>query len=84
MDHFSSQYCSVDYQALLKQHNLNACVESFFHSLKVECLHGEHFISREIMRATVFNYIECDHNRWRRHSWCGGLSPEQFENQNLA
>ncbi|CST68820.1 ISEc17%2C transposase orfB [Shigella sonnei] len=50
----------------------------------VECLHGEHFISREIMRATVFNYIECDYNRWRRHSWCGGLSPEQFENQNLA
>ncbi|HFD7404704.1 TPA: IS3 family transposase, partial [Escherichia coli] len=46
--------------------------------------HGEHFISREIMRATVFNYIECDYNRWRRHSWCGGLSPEQFENKNLA
>ncbi|MBC0436537.1 IS3 family transposase, partial [Escherichia coli] len=46
--------------------------------------HREHFISREIMRATVFNYIECDYNRWRRHSWCGGLSPEQFENQNLA
>ncbi len=20
-----------------------------------------------------FNYIECDYNRWRRHSWCGGL-----------
>ncbi|WP_280175314.1 IS3 family transposase [Escherichia coli] len=90
------QYCSADYQAQLKRHNLrgsmsakgccydNACVESFFHSLKVECIHGEHFISREIMRATVFNYIECDYNRWRRHSWCGGLSPEQFENQNLA
>ncbi|MEJ6138252.1 IS3 family transposase [Escherichia coli] len=88
--------CSADYQAQLKRHNLrgsmsakgccydNACVESFFHSLKVECIHGEHFISREIMRATVFNYIECDYNRWRRHSWCGGLSPEQFENKNLA
>ncbi|ENC0772329.1 IS3 family transposase, partial [Escherichia coli] len=25
-----------------------------------------------------------DYNRWRRHSTCGGLSPEQFENQNLA
>ncbi|HFK3120215.1 TPA: IS3 family transposase [Escherichia coli] len=62
----------------------NACVESFFHSLKVECLHVEHFISREIMRATVFNYIECDYSRWRRHSWCGGLTLEQFENQNLA
>ncbi|MBD5595839.1 MULTISPECIES: IS3 family transposase [Enterobacteriaceae] len=90
------QYCSANYQALLKRHNLhgsmsakgccydNACAESFFHSLKVECIHGEHFISREIMRMTVFNYIECDYNRWRRHSACGGLSPEQFENQNLA
>ncbi|EFI6347444.1 IS3 family transposase [Escherichia coli] len=90
------QYCSGDYQALLKRHNLrgsmsakgycydNACVESFFHSLKVECIHGERFSSREIMRATVFNYIECDYNRWRRHSTCGGLSPEQFENHNLA
>ncbi|WP_336221452.1 IS3 family transposase [Citrobacter amalonaticus] len=90
------QYCSADYQALQKRHNLrgsmsakgccydNACVESFFHSLKVECIHGERFSSREIMRTTVFNYIECDYNRWRRHSACGGLSPEQFENQNLA
>ncbi len=90
------QYCSADYQRLLKRHNLrgsmsakgccydNACVESFFHSLKVECIHGERFASREIMRTTVFNYIECDYNRWRRHSACGGLSPEQFENQNLA
>ena len=44
-DH-GSQFCSADYQALLKRHNLrgrmnakgccynNACVESFFHSLK--------------------------------------------------
>ncbi|MDY9474666.1 IS3 family transposase, partial [Escherichia coli] len=45
---------------------------------------SERFSSREIMRATVFNYIECDYNRWRRHSACGGLSPEQFENHNLA
>ncbi|EOT0583559.1 TPA: IS3 family transposase, partial [Klebsiella pneumoniae] len=82
------QYCSADYLALLKRHNLhgsmsakgccydNACAESFFHSLKVECIHGERLISREIMRMTVFNYIECDYNRWRRHSACGGLSPE--------
>ncbi len=91
-----SQYCSEDYHALLKRYNLrgsmsakgccydNACAESFFHLLKVKCIHGEHFSSREIMRTTVFNYIECDYNRWRRHSACGGLSPEQFENQNLA
>ena len=91
-----SQYFSADYQALLKRHNLrgsmsakgrcydNACVESFFHSLKVECIHGESFINREKMRTTIFNYVECDYNHWRRHSACGGLSPEQFENQNLA
>lgn len=60
------------------------CTESFFHSLKVECIHGKRFIDREIIRTTVFNYMECDYNRWRRHSSCGGLSPEQFENQNLA
>ncbi|HDS7828845.1 TPA: IS3 family transposase [Klebsiella pneumoniae] len=91
-----SQYCSMDYQSLLKRHNLrgsmsargccydNACAESFFHTLKVECIHGDDFASREIMRTAVFNYIECDDNRWRRHSACGGLSPEQFENQSLA
>ncbi|HFV9731955.1 TPA: IS3 family transposase [Salmonella enterica subsp. enterica serovar Yarrabah] len=90
------QYCSTDYQSLLKRHNLrgsmsargccydNACAESFLHTLKVECIHGEDFVSREIMRTAVFNYSECDYNRWRRHSACGGLSPEQFENQNLA
>lgn len=90
------QYCSTDYQSLLKRHNLrgsmsargccydNACAESFFHTLKVECIHGEDFVSWEIMRTAVFNYIECDYNRWRRHSACGGLSPEQFENQSLA
>ncbi|EBU7061483.1 IS3 family transposase [Salmonella enterica subsp. enterica] len=90
------QYCSTDYQSLLKRHNLrgsmsargccydNACAESFLHMLKVECIHGEDFVSREIMRTAVFNYSECDYNRWRRHSACGGLSPEQFENQNLA
>ncbi|WP_085959110.1 IS3 family transposase [Escherichia coli] len=85
------QYCSGDYQALLKRHNLRGsmsakgyCYDNAFHSLKVECIHGERFSSREIMRATVFNSIECDYNRWRRHSACGGLGPEQFENHNLA
>nr|WP_308165946.1 IS3 family transposase [Escherichia coli] len=60
------------------------CGKSFFDWLKSGMCTWRKFISREIMRATVFNYIECDYNRWRRHSWCGGLSPEQFENKNLA
>lgn len=78
---FGGQYCSADYQALLKRHNLrgsmiakdccfdHACEEIFFHSLKVECIHGELFISWETIRATVFSV----YNRWRRHSGCGAL-----------
>ncbi|EHF3794189.1 IS3 family transposase, partial [Salmonella enterica subsp. enterica serovar Poona] len=31
-------------------------------TLKVECIHGERFIRREIMRTMVFNYIECNYN----------------------
>lgn len=58
--------------------------ESFFHSLKMECVHGERFVSRELMRMAMLNYIDCDYNRWPRHSACDGLSPEQFENQNLT
>lgn len=50
--------------------------ESFFHSLKMECVHGERFVSRELMRMAMLNYIDCDYNRWPRHSACGGLSPE--------
>ncbi len=57
----------------------NACVESFFHSLKVECTHGERFGTRARMRATLFEYIETDYNRQRRHSTLGYLSPEAFE-----
>ncbi|WP_432761125.1 IS3 family transposase [Salmonella enterica] len=39
------------------------------------------------MAVSVRNNLKTrtsDYNRWRRHSACGGLSPEQFENQNLA
>ena len=90
-----SQHCSAEYQALLKRHNLtgsmsakgccydNTCAESFFHSLKIEAVHGEYFADRQAMRSEIFNYIECDYNKWRRHSACGDISSEQFENQYL-
>ncbi|GAA3596517.1 hypothetical protein GCM10023078_24790 [Gibbsiella greigii] len=31
------------------------------------------------MKSAVFEYIEIDYNRHRRHSANGGLSPVQFE-----
>lgn len=51
-----SQYCSAKYRTLIGQHRLlcsmsakgncydNACAESFFHSLKVEAIHGERLV----------------------------------------
>lgn len=91
-----SQYCSDKYQKLLVKHKLvcsmsgtgncydNACAESFFHTLKVELVHGERFDKRSDMRQAVFEYIELDYNRRRRHSAIGMVSPEAFEAQRVA
>ncbi|MFN3587573.1 MAG: IS3 family transposase, partial [Moraxellaceae bacterium] len=45
---------------------------------------GERFRTREAMRQAVFEYIEVDYNRTRRHSAIGNLSPETFEAANAA
>ena len=86
-----SQYCSHEYQQLLKQHHLicsmskkgdcydNAAMESWHHSLKVEAIHGERFTTREQAKQQVFDYIEVYYNRQRLHSTLGYLSPMQFE-----
>ena len=91
-----SQYCSAAYQALISKHDLrcsmsakgccydHACAESFFHTFKVEVIHGERFATREVMRQTVFEYIEVDYNRTRRHSANGYISPAAFEAQRVA
>ncbi len=57
----------------------NTCSESFFHSLKVEAIHGEKFEMRAPMRETVFESIEVDYNRQRLHSYLDYRSPEEFE-----
>ena len=62
----------------------NAVAESFFHTLKVELIHGERFISREQLRRAVFEYIEVDYNRNRRHSALGYISPTAFEAKRVA
>lgn len=60
----------------------NAVAESFFHSLKVEWLHGHEIRDRETVRTEVFRYIEGFYNRSRRHSTLGYLSPADFERRN--
>lgn len=91
-----SQYASDLYRRTLAGHGLiqsmsrkgncwdNACVESFFHSMKVEAIHGEPLVDRKAMRHRVFEYIELDYNRSRRHSALGFVSPEVFEQKTLA
>jgi putative transposase len=57
----------------------NAVAESFFHTLKVERVHGARFVQRETMRQAMFEYIEVDYNQTRRHSALGYISPDAFE-----
>lgn len=87
-----SQYTSHEFIALLKQHGIevsmsgvgncydNAMMESFFATLKTECVTGR-FETRQVARQTLFEYIEVWYNRCRRHSALGYLSPEQYEQQ---
>jgi putative transposase len=88
-----SQYCSDDYQKMLKNYGLicsmsrkgncwdNAIAESFFHSIKTELIYTERYTTREIAKQSIFQYIEVYYNRVRRHSAIGSIAPEMFENQ---
>ncbi len=91
-----SQYCSREHRALLAESGLiasmsakgncddNAAMESWNHSLKVEAIYGERFVTRAEAKAQVFEYIEVDYNRDRLHSTLGYVSPEQFERTHAA
>lgn len=62
----------------------NAAMESWNHSLKVEAIHGERFVTREMAEAQVFEYIEVYYNRRRLHSRLGYLSPETYGARQMA
>jgi transposase InsO family protein len=56
----------------------NAHMESFFHSLKAELLHGTQFTSVETLRRALQGYIRY-YNHHRRHSALGYQSPVDYE-----
>ncbi len=58
----------------------NAVVESFFGTLKTECVTGP-FRTRAQARTTIFEYLEVWYNRQRLHSSLGYYSPVDFEYQ---
>jgi len=85
-----SQYTSEAYQACLADLQCrvsmsrvgncydNAVMESFFGTLKAECVTAQ-FATRAQARTAIFEYIEAWYNRQRLHSSLGYLSPIEFE-----
>jgi len=88
-----SPYTSLGYQRKLQERQIvvsmsnvgecydNAAMESFFSTLKGECVDRTRFSTRQEARQTIFEYLECFYNRIRRHSTLKYVSPMEFEQQ---
>jgi putative transposase len=92
-----SQYAANDYRKELARRGLvqsmsdagncydNAVAESFFSSLKKECISRHSFATRTEVYDVVARYIDGFYNPTRRHSTLGYVSPLRYEQQvNLA
>src|SRR6186713_1690000 len=89
-----SQYASAEYRNVLRAHGLeqsmsrtgnpydNAAVESFFSTLKIECIRQMPLNSKRQTQARIFDYIESFYNRRRLHSALDYHSPVDFESIN--
>ena len=86
-----SQYAATSYQRVLTGYGLipsmsrkgncwdNACVESFFGTLKRELVYHRHYATRDEAKQDIFEYIEVFYNRQHRHSTLGYHSPAEYE-----
>jgi len=86
-----SQYTSTTYRGLLEAYGIvvsmsgkgepydNALMESFFSTLKAECVERHDFQTPDEARACIFEYLEAFYNRRRLHSSLGYRSPMAFE-----
>lgn len=54
-------------------------MESFWSSMQIELLDRQRWNTRVELANAIFEYIEIFHNRRRRHSSLGYLSPIEFE-----
>jgi putative transposase len=57
----------------------NAVIESFWSRMQVELLDRQRWRTRIELANAIFEYLEIFHNRQRRHSSLGMLTPIQFE-----
>jgi putative transposase len=86
-----SQYTSWGYRAMLDGYGIvlsmsgkgdpydNALMESFFATLKAECVDRHAFQTIDQARACIFEYLTVFYNRQRLHSSLGYRSPMAFE-----
>jgi putative transposase len=57
----------------------NAKMESFWSRVQVELLDRKRWNTRVELATALFEYLEIFHNRQRRHSSLGMLTPAEFE-----
>jgi transposase InsO family protein len=57
----------------------NAMIESFWSRMQVELLDRRNWRTRVELANAIFEYLEIFHNRQRRHSALGMLTPVEFE-----
>jgi putative transposase len=60
----------------------NSMIESFWSRMQVELLDRRRRKTRIELANAIFDYLEIFHNRHRRHSRLGMLTPIEFENDN--
>jgi len=57
----------------------NSVAESFFGTLQLELLDEHRWTTRQQLALAIFDWIEAWYNPRRRHSYCGQLSPVDYE-----
>ena len=62
----------------------NSVIESFFGSLQLKLLDEHDWPDRDSLARVIFEWIECWYNPRRRHSYCGYLSPLDYETAHAA
>ena len=58
----------------------NAVIESFWGRMQTELLNRKRWKTRVELANAMFDYLEIFHNRQRRHSSIGMLTPIEYEN----
>jgi transposase InsO family protein len=62
----------------------NAVADGFFGTLQLELLDEHHRDTRDQLANAIFDWIECWYNPRRRPSYCGRLSPIDYETATAA